>query len=157
MRTNHIYATYLEVNKLKGDIHNNLTGRSPVTSSQCNKYIFVFYDYDSNAILVEPLQNRSGLSIVNAYTNLLDRLKKAGLKPKLQKLDNEASQALRDYMHEQDIDFQLAPPHCHQRNAAVRAIHTYKNHLIAGLATTDPESPLRYRTLRRSEERRRVR
>ena len=100
--------------------------------------MFVLYDYNSNAILVEPLQNRSSLSIVNAYTNLLDRLKKAGLKPKLQKLDNEASQALRDYMHEQDIDFQLAPPHCHRRNAAERAIRTYKNHLIAGLATTDP-------------------
>ena len=153
VRTNHVYATYLEVDKLKGEIHTDLTGRFPVTSSRGNKYIFVLYDYDSNAILVEPLQNRSGLSIVNAYTNLLDRLKKAGLKPKLQKLDNEASQALRDYMHEQDIDFQLAPPHCHRRNAAERAIRTYKNHLIAGLATTDPEFPLRLwcRLLRQSE------
>ena len=102
---------------------------------------------------MEPLKNCVGISIVNAYTNLLDRLKKSGLKPKLQKLDNEASQALRNYMHEQAIDFQLAPPHCHRRNAAERAIRTYKNHLIAGLATNDPEFPLClwWRLLRQSE------
>jgi hypothetical protein len=148
-----MYVTYLEVDKLKGEINTDLTGRFPVMSSRGNKYIFVLYDYNSNAILVEPLQNCPGLSIVTAYTNLLDRLKKSGLKPKLQKLDNEASQALRNYMVEQDIDFQLTPPHFHRRNAAERAIRTYKNHLIAGLATTDPAFPLRMwcRLLRQSE------
>ena len=31
------------------------------------------------------------------------------------------------------------PPHIHRRNAAERAILTYKNHLIAGLYTCDPK------------------
>jgi hypothetical protein len=41
-----------------------------------------------------------------------------------------------------DIDFQLAPPHVHRRNAAERAIRTFKNHFIAGLCSTDKNFPL---------------
>ena len=75
--------------------------------------MFVLYDYNSNAILVEPLPNRSSASILAAYTALLDRLHKAGIHPKLQRLDNEASQALKDYITTQEIDFQLTPAHQH--------------------------------------------
>ena len=35
------------------------------------------------------------------------------------------------------------PPNQHQRNAAERAICTFKNHLLSGLATCDPDFPLR--------------
>jgi hypothetical protein len=35
------------------------------------------------------------------------------------------------------IDFQLAPPQVHRRNAAERAICTFKNHFIAGLCSTN--------------------
>jgi hypothetical protein len=44
------------------------------------------------------------------------------LRPKLQKLDNEASTALQHAMRQENIDYQLIPPHVHQRNAAERAI-----------------------------------
>jgi hypothetical protein len=50
--------------------------------------------------------------------------------------------ALKDYMTEQGVDFQLVPPHVHCRNAAERAIHTFKNHLIVGLCSTDKDFPL---------------
>ena len=42
-----------------------------------------------------------------------------------------------------NIDFQLVPPHQHRRNAAERAIMTFKNHLLAGLATCDPSFTIR--------------
>ena len=42
-------------------------------------------------------------------------------------------------MKKYEIDFQLAPPHIHRRNAADRAIVTYKNHFMSGLLTTDPD------------------
>jgi hypothetical protein len=45
-----------------------------------------------------------------------------GLKPKLMKLDNEASKLLKTYLHQQDITFQLVPPYRHRRNSAERAI-----------------------------------
>ena len=40
------------------------------------------------------------------------------------------------------IEYQLMPPHIHRRNSAKRAIQTFKNHFIAGLASTDPNFPL---------------
>ena len=40
------------------------------------------------------------------------------------------------------MSFQLVPPHIHRRNAAERAIRTFKNHFIAGLASTDKLFPL---------------
>jgi hypothetical protein len=46
-------------------------------------------------------------------------------------------------MHDQDVDFQLAPPGVHRRNAAKRAIRTFKNHFIAGLCiSVDKDFPL---------------
>ena len=51
-------------------------------------------------------------------------LVKAGRKPKLHRLDNEASEALKNNMHEKQISFQLVPPGIHRRNPAERAIRT---------------------------------
>ena len=45
-------------------------------------------------------------------------------------------------MHDQDEEFQLAPPGIHRRNAAERATRTAKNHLITGISTTHPNFPL---------------
>jgi hypothetical protein len=57
-------------------------------------------------------------------------------------LDNEASTLLKYYLHDQDIYFHLVPPCCHQRNASERAIHSFKDHLIAGLCSTDKAFPM---------------
>jgi hypothetical protein len=35
-----------------------------------------------------------------------------------------------------------SPPHCHRRNAAERAIRTFKEHFVAGLSSVDPTFPL---------------
>jgi hypothetical protein len=44
----------------------------------------VLYDYDSNSILVEPLRNRTDAQMIAAYDRLVERLTRAGLKPRLQ-------------------------------------------------------------------------
>jgi len=41
-----------------------------------------------------------------------------------------------------DVNWQLVPPHIHRRNSAERAIRTFKNHFLAGLAGTDPDFPM---------------
>ena len=93
---------------------------------------------------MELLKSRTGPEIVRAHKSLFARLRKSGNQPKLHRLDNEASKALRDHLkHNQQVDYQLAPPHIHRRNAAERAIRTFKNHFIAGLCTCDPDFPLR--------------
>ena len=49
---------------------------------------------------------------------------------------------MKDFLKAAGVDFQLVPLHDHQRNAAERAICTFKNHLIAGIVSTDKEFPL---------------
>jgi hypothetical protein len=40
------------------------------------------------------------------------------------------------------ISFQLVPPYCHRRNAAERAIRSFKDHLIPVLCSTDKAFPM---------------
>jgi hypothetical protein len=136
--TNCLFATIDDA----GRIYTDQTGRFPVTSSQGNKYILVLYDYDSNAILTEPLKTRNGGEILRAYTKLYDYLVARGFKPQTHWLDNEASNALKNFNRNNQIKFQLVPPQMHRRNAAERAIRTWKNHLITGLCSANDAFPL---------------
>ena len=45
-------------------------------------------------------------------------------------------------MEEENEHFQLVPPHLHRRNAAERAIQTFKNHFIARIVSTHNDLPL---------------
>jgi hypothetical protein len=40
------------------------------------------------------------------------------------------------------VEYQLVPPHCHRRNAAERAILTFKEHFVAGISSVDTTFPL---------------
>ena len=53
---------FTQTNKAYGD----LTSQFPYMSTRGYQYFLVVYDYDSNAILVELLKNRSGTEIKNA-------------------------------------------------------------------------------------------
>lgn len=138
-RTHFVYPSCLP---LSGKIYTDQTGQFPVESKSGNKYLFVLYDYDSNYVAAQPIPSRTALQLKNAYQTIIRKLKLCGLTPKLQKLDNEASKLLQDYMEEEGIDFQLTPAGSHRRNAAEKAIQVFKNHFISGLSTTDPNFPL---------------
>jgi hypothetical protein len=62
------------------------------------------YNYDSNAILAEPIKNRSGGKIMRAYTKLFKYLKQRGFKPRTHWLDNEASTALKEYNIDNNVE-----------------------------------------------------
>jgi hypothetical protein len=102
----------------------------------------VLYDYDSNAILAQPIKNRTAPELLKAFKLMAQELVARGLKPKLMKLDNEASKLLKNYLYQQDITFQLAPPYSHRRNSAERAIRSFKDHLIVGLCSTYKSFPM---------------
>jgi hypothetical protein len=138
-RTHHVFAA---VHDVTGQIYTDLTGRFPVQSSRGYKYILVLYDYDSNAILTEPMRNRSDTEHLRAYNKLHQYLLDRVFCPLLQKMDNEASTALKRTIREKGIDFQLVPPHMHRRNAAERAIQTFKNHFVAILSGTNKNFPM---------------
>jgi hypothetical protein len=118
-------------------IFTDQTGRFPKKSSCGNQYIMVLIDFDSDAILVEPMKNRTSSEMIRAYQTLIDRLRTAGSIPKLHILDNECSQDFRDTIRLNEMTFQLVPPHDHWRNLAEKAIQTFKDHFIAILWGTD--------------------
>jgi hypothetical protein len=137
--TQECYAALLEPT---GRTFSDQTGRFILPSSKGNNYLFVLYDFDSNSIHAEPIPDRTAESILAAFTVTHAKLVTAGLRPKLHRLDNECSTILKQFMLDEDIDFQLTPPGMHRRNAAERAIRTLKNHLIAGICSTNPDFPL---------------
>jgi hypothetical protein len=49
---------------------------------------------------------------------------------------------MKDLMDELHVQWQLTPAGIHRRNADKRGIRTFKNHLQAGLASTDEDFPL---------------
>ena len=57
-------------------------------------------------------------------------------------MDNEASTDLKSAMTKYKLTYQLVPPSMHRRNAAEKAIRTYKNHFITGLTLLDPDFPM---------------
>jgi len=125
-----------------GKAFSDLTGRFPHRSSWGNEYILVVYHYDSNAILVEPVKNRQAATLTEAWKKLNKKLKQRGEQPVLYILDNEFLQDLRTAFFKTKVAFQLAPPHMYRCNAAERAIRTFKNHFLAGLASCDPRFSL---------------
>jgi hypothetical protein len=80
------------------------------------------------------MKSRSASEWVKSYDTVHQELTVKGFKPKLQTLDNEASAALKNLFTVHDIAYQLVPPHCRRRNAAERAIRTFKEHFVAGLS-----------------------
>ena len=127
LRTNDVLAMITPFQE-KNTAYSDLTGRFPHVSSRGNNYMLVVYDYDSNAIMVEPIKSRAAAVIRNAWEKLNNILCSRGRKPNLYLLDNECSTELKQAMTKHNITFQRVPPHVHRRNAAERAIQTFKHH-----------------------------
>ena len=105
-------------------------------------YVFVLCHYDTNSIHAEPIPNCTAKQHAKVFTTIYNKLSKGGFPPTFHVLDNECSQMIRDHLASLQITVQMTPVGSHRRNAAERAIQTFKNHLIAGLCTTDPQFPL---------------
>jgi hypothetical protein len=133
IKTQYVYAATIDA----GQIYTDKTGRFPVVSSKGSKFIMILYDYDRNAILAQPIKDRTDPELLRAFQVMERELVARGLKPKLMKVENEASKLLKTYLRQQNITFQLVPPYIHRRNAFERAIRSFKDHLIAGLCSTD--------------------
>jgi hypothetical protein len=118
IKTQFVYAATIDA----GQIYTDQTGIFPVVSIKGNNYIMILYDYDSNTILAQLIKDRTAPELLRAFQVMEQELVARGLKPKLMKLDNEASKLLKTYLHQQNITFQLVPPYSHRRNSAERAI-----------------------------------
>ena len=63
----------------------------PNKSARGNKYIFVFYSWDTNAILMEPMQSKNHSKMLWVYQHMYEKLKKVGIIPTINIMDDEAS------------------------------------------------------------------
>jgi hypothetical protein len=97
----------------------------------------VVYSFDCNHINPVAMKSKSASEWLNAFGEIFQELTSLRFKPTLKKMDNEASAALKSYFTENNMTYQLVPPHCHRRNAAECAIITFKEHFVAGLASVD--------------------
>ena len=132
---------YVQIETLQ-KIYTDQTGKFPTPSSNGMQYCFVLYSFDANAILVEPIKNRSAQELLRAHKKLVTFLTQKGYKPTMHYLDNEAPQCIKSYDSTNAIKYQLVPPFSHRRNAAERAIRTWKTHFITGLCSVDPNFPM---------------
>jgi hypothetical protein len=128
--------------KVSGVVYNDLTGNFPFMSIDGSVCFFVLYHYKTNAILVKPITNVVDRSIFAAYKEIFETLEAKGYKPKMNLMDNQATNYIKKFLTEKECDLQLVEPHNHRVNAAERAIQTFKDAFIAVLATTDREIPL---------------
>jgi hypothetical protein len=63
IQTQFVYAATIDA----GQIYTDQTGRFPVVSSKVNKYIMILYDYDSNAILAQPIKDRTASELLKPF------------------------------------------------------------------------------------------
>ena len=139
-RTNIVFAAITDPTD---KAYSDFTGLLPVISSRGYKQFLVLYCYDANAIICEPIKNRLSKEIKRAFKTKIEYLKDRGLKPLINIMDNEASKELKRYISlEEEMKYELVPPHIHRRNAAEQAITTFKDHLISGFHTADPDFPM---------------
>jgi hypothetical protein len=63
IKTQFVYAAAIDA----GQIYTDQTGRFPVASSKGNKYIMIVYEYDSNAILSQPIKDRTAPELLKSF------------------------------------------------------------------------------------------
>ena len=117
------------------------TGRFPIRARSGNQYLMVAYHQQTNAILVRPFASKADTHRIPTYEAIMAKFTSRGQMVNLHILDNEASAAYKAAITANGCTYQLVPPHVHRRNAAERAIRTFKDHFLGILAGVDPSFP----------------
>ena len=132
------------------DLHDNMerkistdqTGRFPTKSYRGMQYIMISVELDSNAILVEAMQDRTSGDMIQPYQILVNQLKWQGLRPKMHILDNECSADFKEKILQNDMKYQLVPPHDHRRNVAEKIVQVFKAFFVSVLCGADTKFPM---------------
>ena len=99
-------------------------------------------------LCIVPLQNKCNIvnvddrSIFAAYKEIFESLEAKGYKPKMNVMDNQATNYIKKFLAKKECNLQLVEPHNYRVNAVERSIQTFKDVFIAALATTDQDFPL---------------
>jgi hypothetical protein len=136
--TNEFYITDLPLAKLYTDN----TWRLPIQAHSSNQYIMITYHSQQNVILCTPYANRTNKHGLAAYNSIMCRLANRGHNVDLKILDNKVSTKFKSTIEDMwKVQYQLIPSNVHCRNAAKRAIQTFKSHFLAIIVGISPAFP----------------
>ena len=94
---------------MRDTLYSDQTGAFPQTSSRGNKYQMAMHEIDSNTTWVKPLPSKTKGSMIAARPRGRARMRAAGLNPKHQILDNEASKKYKAVIVLSSMTYQLVP------------------------------------------------
>ncbi|KAL7483339.1 hypothetical protein ACHAW6_008991, partial [Cyclotella cf. meneghiniana] len=98
---------------------------------------------NGNYIDAEPLKTRGTQSLISAYQGIYNRWKATKvIRPNWHILDNEAPEAFKQAICNNQCRVELMPADQHRRNAAERAIQTFKGHFISVLTGVSDNFPI---------------
>ena len=137
-----VHDVYTEMYKVRKTMFSDQTSQFPTCSQHGNKYIMVMVEIDSNAIIVKPMKSHKDAEMIRAYDVLLNQLKRVGIVPKKQVIDNKVSENMKNLIRDMHrFNMELVPPGCHQQNAVKVAIHNFKAHFLSILAGVSDNFP----------------
>ena len=133
-KMNQIFTSITKVDKKCRMIHVDNTVNLPIIIIEVYISIFILYDWTMNEILAAPIKDTKYETTIEAFQTHIRYIAKRIFKHIFIVIDNVASKATKIYLQEENIQMQLVEPHNHEVNSAEREIHTFKNHLIAGIS-----------------------
>ena len=81
MRGKKVHDVYTKVYDVLNTVFSDQTGQLPTISKRGNKYIMVMVEIDSNAILLDPIKNRTDAELTRSYRAMMLLLNHAGIVP----------------------------------------------------------------------------
>ena len=95
---------------------------------------------DSNTILAWSLKTESAQEQLKNIQEVIKFLNDKGIYLKIYVMDNECPSIVLDYIiNTKKMNLLLVPLYMYRVNATKKAIDSYKNHSISGLATIHPD------------------
>ena len=107
----------------------DLIGRFTNCSASGHEYLLVGYNYDANAILVEPLKYHQEKTIADLREKINQQFATTGFQPNIYVLYNEGSNTMKEVLKKYTVNYQLVPPHSYWPKREELTIHKCRDHL----------------------------
>ena len=123
---------------MKHEIYTNQTGKFPVASRRGHKYLMIMCKLDINKIIVETMKTKTEEEMISTHQNLLNRLKERVVKTKRHILNNEISDAYKEKIKGNGIQYELLSSGMQLRNLSGKRIkNNFKGHFKSLLCRVD--------------------
>ena len=137
--TNYVYA---DCRSITGQIYTDKYAPIFILSAIGIKYLMVRYYFDRNLIWSTTIPYKTKLQLITAYKFLCLFIQWQGIHPQLQHLYNEFSNFFKQLINSNNVEYQLTPKVKHSFNSSKKAIQTWKDHFLSGMASYNPDFPL---------------